>query len=123
MNMDLVEFLEFAGVLGILLLVFTFRAGVTDFIYLSIKNWKQTAFIILCMIGGLVGGLYASGDSQSFRVSSFALPLPGENPGVAQIDQCKDFVAAKAEHRPGYVDPDPSLRDYVLMGAHSYWDT
>ena len=123
MNMDLVSFFELAGVFGILLLVYTFRAGVTDFVYLAVKNWKQTAFVFICMAGGLVGGLYASGDSQLLQIYSLALPLPAENPGVAQIDKCREFVAAKAEHRPGYIDPNPSLDDYVLIGAHSYWDT
>ena len=122
-DMDLSFFLEVAGVLGIVLFFYTFRAGCTDFVYLAIKNWKQTAFVFVCMAGGLVGGLYASGDSQILQISSLALPLPAETPGVTQIEKCREFVTAKAEHRPGYIDPKPSLGDYITMGAHSYWDT
>src|ERR1700760_4064715 len=118
-DMDFSVFLEVAGVLGIVLFVYTFRAGLTDFVYFALKNWKQTAFVFLCMAGGLIGGVYASGDSQMLEISSFAMPLPAETPGLAQIDKCRDFVTAKAEHRAGYIDPKPSLGDYVLIGAHS----
>lgn len=124
LDMDIFNLVFCAAILGIGLLMYTFRSGLTDFLYVAVKNWKVSTFIVVCMIAGVAGGLYASSDhSLEVRISSFALPLPGENPGIAQIDSCKEFVAAKAEHRAGYVEPQPSWRDTIVMGAHSYWDT
>ena len=124
LNMDIVNLVFFAAILGIGLLLYTFRSGLTDFLYVAVKNWKVSAFIVVCAIAGIGGGIYASSDEPiEVRISSFALPLPGENPGVAQIDSCKDFITAKASHRAGYVDPRPSWSDRIIMGAGSYWDT
>jgi hypothetical protein len=124
-DMDLVSFLQVAGVLGLVLFIYTFRAGLTDFVYLALNNLKATVFMFTCLIAGLLVGVYASGaDTRAldFSMPSFALPMPSENPGVAQIDSCKEFIAAKSEGRAGYIDPQPTLSDKIIMGADSYWD-
>ena len=122
-EMDFSDVLKIAGIFGIVLFLYTFRSGCTDLVYLALKNWKQSAFIFVCLLGGLGAGVYSSGNTPAIGLPSLALPLPADNPGEAQIDGCKDFIAAKAEHRKDYIDPRPSLRDMVVMGAHSYWDT
>jgi hypothetical protein len=122
--MDIFNLVFYAAILGIGLLLYTFRSGLSEYLYIAIKNWKASAFIVVCLIAGVTGGIYASSDQPiEVRISSFALPLPGDNPGVAQIDSCKDFVTAKAEHRAGYIDPKPSWSDKIIIGANSYWDT
>lgn len=120
MNMT---FIYIAGVFIVLLGLWNFRSGITDFIYLLFKHWKHTVFILVCLMVGLAVGLYGANLDRMMTHHQVMKLQPKENKVLADIRACQDFVLAKLEQRDNYEDPSPSLGDVIKIGAKSYWDS
>lgn len=118
------EYIYAGAALLLILFAFTFRDGLTDIVYLALKNAKLVLFVFFCMMIGLLAGLYETSSSPS-SLGDYAgfLGRTGESRTAETIRECKIFVAARLEHRRDYEEPDPPLGDVVKIGAKSFWDT
>lgn len=117
----------FAAIFGLLLFGYTFRNGLGDILYVALKKWHHSVFILSCLCAGFLIGLHEShldtGNSlPSINIESL-LPVPEGERTTILVRECKSFVAAKLENRADYDEPAPPLGDVVRIGAKSYWDT
>lgn len=112
--------------LAVGLFVYTFRSGLSDILYTSVRNWRLTVFVVLCIAAGLVMGFRTAGhehDGISSSGSLFSSLQDDEQTAADAIRSCKLFVLSRAQHLRDYTDPEPSLGDVITIGAQSYWDT
>ena len=90
-----------AGFLLLALGSYTFRAGLGDYLYAALRNWKQTAFIVICVAAGLIAGSSAAHVGAPGTLALPALEMPRQETGQAAVDSCRDFVTARLERGHG----------------------
>lgn len=116
-----------AVIFGLALFGYTFRNGLGDILYVALRKWHHSVFILSCLCAGLLIGLNESHLDTSAGLPSIniesLLPAPEDERTAALIRECKGFVTAKLENRASYEEPDPPLGDVIRIGAKSYWDT
>jgi hypothetical protein len=114
--------LYLGAIVFIVVFVYNFRSGLTDYVYLATRNWKTTIFILVCILVGVFMGAYElqldyKGDMWSLHNS----PSRKDDNAVA-IRHCREFVQARLNGETTGPGDDAPEHGGWFFGPQSRWD-